>query len=408
MTDLSVDRTDLSAQERDVALLAAVYDRCVGEHRGAVVTVVAHAGHGKTRVLDEMARRINDDGTIVLRASAVPGERQLAFAVVEQLLGSPTLPAPARDELQAQLNAIVDSTPQLDRDLPTLPIGSANGTPLRRLYQVFTELAEKSPVAVIVDDVQDADRPSVELLLHLGRRLRHLPLMLVFAERPELTSLRPDLRSWLVREATDHVRLSPTLDAGEYGLPPDWLDISGGNPALVRALVCDHRAGGRWPGDSFDTLVSGWVHSQDPILVAVTSVLAASPAADHTTVIRVAGVNHDTVDQAFTILTEGRPAQPGLPLHPAFSAAVLRALPADRRVRLHQDVARALYDSGADSQAVVDQLVAAGHSPDEWAFAVLWSAADKALAAGRLSNAIDLLRVGLRGRITEGQRARAL
>ncbi|MFI9383512.1 LuxR C-terminal-related transcriptional regulator [Kutzneria sp. NPDC052558] len=409
MTDLSaVDGTDRSALGHDVAQLMAVHDRCVRESRPALVTVVAHAGHGKTRTLDGLTRRVEVDGTLVLRASPTPGERQLAFAVIEQLLATPALEGPFRCRLQAQLNEIAAATPQLSSERPSFPIGTANGAPLREFFQVFAELAAQTPVMAIVDDFQDADPPSVELLLHIGRRLRHLPLMLVFAERPELMPAHPELRSRVVREATDHLRLSVVPDVSEYGLPADWLDISGGNPGLVRALVCDHLAGGRWPGDAFDTTVSGWVHSQDPLLVEVVSVLAASPASDRDTITRLVGIDRDTVDRALTFLAEGLPARPEPPLHPALAAAVLRALPADRRVRLHQDVARALYDSGAEGDLVVDQIVAAGHSDDEWAFALLWTAADRALAAGRLTTAMDLLRLGLRGKVTDRQRARAL
>lgn len=69
------------------------------------------------------------------------------------------------------------------------------------------------------------------------------------------------------------------------------------------------------------------------------------------------------------------PVRPGEPLHSAVGAALLRALPADQRARLHLETAKALYDSGAGSAVVVAQLTAAGQAPDEWAFPVLWAAA---------------------------------
>ncbi|HEY0499399.1 MAG TPA: LuxR C-terminal-related transcriptional regulator [Kutzneria sp.] len=389
----------------------AVHTRCVRECEGATVLLVAPAGHYKTNILREFAQRVAGTATVVLRASAARSEQLLPFAVVEQLVNSSALSPSVRDELRQCLDAVAAATPQLAQDSPALPIGPANSAPLRQLCRVFEDLAATTSIVVTVDDAQDADRPSVELLLHLGRRLRALPLVLVFAERPELTPSSPDLRARLSAEATDHLRRVAPLGADHPAartLPDEWIEISGGNPVLVDALITDHHDGQRWPGDTFDTVVSRWVHTQDVTLVAVASALATGVVVDSALVARVLDIDRDTVERAMSLLAEIGPLRPGQPPHGAVGAAVLRALPAERRARLHLDLARALYYSGADGQDVVHQLTAAGQAPDEWAFQLLWTAADSELAADRLSAAVDLLQLALRGKVTDRQRTQAL
>jgi DNA-binding CsgD family transcriptional regulator len=424
MSDMSVaavDGASPSDRERYLALLTAVHARAVREHESAIALITAAAGHGKTDLLREFAQQVDGCGTILLRAAATRSERTLPFAVVEQLVDSHSLDAPIRGELRAKLDEIIAATPELAHDPSDFPIGAANSTPLRQLCRLLADLTANTSVVLLVDDVHDTDRPSLELLLYLDRRLRGLPLVQVLAECPEVSPAHPDLRARLEGGATDKIRLS-TLDAEQVRsklldvadpdtaqrLSQDCVDISGGNPALVEALVNDHRMGRRWPGHALEAAVSGWVHLHDPTLIAVASVLATGVVVDRRLVAKVLGIGNDTADRALALLADTGPVRPGEPLHPAVAAALLRALPADQRARLHLDTAKALYDSGAGSEVVAAQLTAAGQAPDEWAFPVLWAAADAELAAGRLSTAVDHLQLALRGKATDRQRVRAL
>ena len=398
-----------SGRAASLELLTAVHARSVQAHEGALVLITAPVGYQKSALLQEFAHRAGDLGTLVLRASADRSEQLLPFTVVEQLTGTKALPAAVRDELHALLELIVWATPQLTQDPAELAIGPDNSGPLRQLCRLFEDLAAASPIAVLVDDIQDADRPSVELLLYLARRFRGLPLTMVLAERPELAPAHPDLRVRLAHEATDVLRPDAEPDADRIrALPPDWITLSGGNPALVEALIADRDRGGRWPGAAYDAAVSAWVHSQDPALVNVASVLATGIEADRALLAKVLEVDRETADRALALLADIGPLRPDEPVHPALRAAVLRSHTAERRAQLHAGVARALYDNGADEQLVVDQLTAAGQPPEEWAFPLLWAAADRALSAARLSAAVDLLQLALRGNISERQRARTL
>ena len=60
------------------------------------------------------------------------------------------------------------------------------------LYWLLAELTERGPLALLVDDAQWADVPSLDWLLYLARRLERLPVLVVVARAAgESTAARP-------------------------------------------------------------------------------------------------------------------------------------------------------------------------------------------------------------------------
>ena len=49
---------------------------------------------------------------------------------------------------------------------------------------VCSALAERAPLALVVDDAQWADRPSLAVLSYLARRVEDLPLLILVAPAP--------------------------------------------------------------------------------------------------------------------------------------------------------------------------------------------------------------------------------
>ena len=91
------------------------------------------------------------EGTRVLAARASQAEADLDYGVVDQLLRSASRVIP-----EVRLGA--------DPPASSFAVGA-------RLLQVVDELQDAGPIAVLVEDLQWADRPSVEALTFMLRRL---------------------------------------------------------------------------------------------------------------------------------------------------------------------------------------------------------------------------------------------
>jgi DNA-binding CsgD family transcriptional regulator len=113
----------------------------------------------------------------VLRAGGIPGEAEVAFAGVLEVLRPvlhllPELPRPQHDALGGALGLV----PAVERD--RFLVGAAT------LQLLLLASAEK-PVLLCVDDAHWLDAPSLDALVFAGRRLAGAPVGMVLAARDE-------------------------------------------------------------------------------------------------------------------------------------------------------------------------------------------------------------------------------
>jgi DNA-binding CsgD family transcriptional regulator len=165
---------------------------------GSTVLLQGVAGVGKTALLDHSAA--SAAGLEVLRATGIPGEAEVAFAGLLDVLRPvlhrlPELPSPQRELLAGALGL----APAAERD--RFLTGAAT------LALLLVAAADR-PVLVCVDDAHWLDTPSLEALLFAGRRLTRAPVSMILAARDEphaaLDSARLDVLPVpaLDREAT--------------------------------------------------------------------------------------------------------------------------------------------------------------------------------------------------------------
>jgi ATP/maltotriose-dependent transcriptional regulator MalT len=144
------------------------FDECARgarEGRPWLLLVEGEPGIGKTALLRRFAGVL--DGFIVLRAAGDPAEADFAYGLLSQLL--PRLPAPARSAsrlLQGELSPME----------PPARVGAA-------LLEALGRVQSAGPVALIVDDVQWVDRPSMRALAFALRRLYADRVLTVLAAR---------------------------------------------------------------------------------------------------------------------------------------------------------------------------------------------------------------------------------
>src|SRR4051794_28297463 len=144
---------------------------------GGVVVLEAAAGLGKTALLEHAAAVAEESGWLVRRAAPGPLERHLPFGVVRALLEAPVR------ESGVALDGPAAAAGEL---LLAGRVGGGDSTMMLIAHSVLwvcTALAERQPLALVVDDAQWADRASLAVLSYLARRVEDLPLLVVVAAR---------------------------------------------------------------------------------------------------------------------------------------------------------------------------------------------------------------------------------
>ena len=215
---------------------------------GALVLVTGEAGVGKTRLLHEFADRAGGNvvvarGTCRAGAAAYePWIEALTHLSARAELLDDALPAGIRGEL-ARL---------VDRERAT-PATAEEGA--HRLFEAVIALlvaaSRRGPVSVVVDDVEEIDPASRELLRYVAGNLRRVPVLLVVAYRPPGATQR-DLVAHLGRLSVHRIALGPLApDAAAAlaracaarALDREEIDRvvrdSGGNPRFIEELVRD-------------------------------------------------------------------------------------------------------------------------------------------------------------------------
>ncbi|KHL12065.1 putative ATPase [Mumia flava] len=165
----------LIGRDRELAALDRVLSGARVAQSGALA-LVGEAGIGKSTLLDEAVRSAGD-GLLVLRATGSPLERDLAFAVLHQLLGPVldhrmALPGPQVEALEVAL-ALRGGGERVDR----FAVGAAT-------LSLLSRVAKEKPVLAVVDDAHEVDRSSAEALAFAVRRLVADPVAVLAAGRP--------------------------------------------------------------------------------------------------------------------------------------------------------------------------------------------------------------------------------
>jgi predicted ATPase/DNA-binding SARP family transcriptional activator/tetratricopeptide (TPR) repeat protein len=182
----------LIGREHELAQLEEEWERACREARsGRLVLLAGDAGIGKTTLTADVARRVHDEGAIVLagrspRDTLVPYQPILEALRYWALNASPLdLRATAR-EYGSELARLI---PELRRRAPDLPPPPAEEPETER-YRLFeavvgllTELSRSAPVLLVLDDLQWADRPTLLLLRHLARAISPARLLILGAYR---------------------------------------------------------------------------------------------------------------------------------------------------------------------------------------------------------------------------------
>lgn len=170
--------SDLFGREPEVARLSAAWTAAAAGEP-ALVLLVGEAGIGKTRLAAELLAFAVETGGVIVQARCYEAERGLFLQPIVEAL------TPALSNLAtAELRRIVGpAAPTLTALMPALepllrPGPLHRGAPdleLRRAFDAVSDvvmrLSGRAPVLVVLDDLHNAGRATVELLHYMSRHL---------------------------------------------------------------------------------------------------------------------------------------------------------------------------------------------------------------------------------------------
>ena len=393
---------------------------------GSLIVVEGHAGVGKTRLLDEARTRANALGLSVLSARGAETEQDFSFGVVLQLLQRRVMSANAAERSEVFSGAAAVARPLLDGSKLGIS-GRPEAAPAlsHGLYWVISNLADREPLALVVDDAHWADTSSLRFLASLANRLEGLPVAVLLARRLGETTDAAESLDAIARSAgASEIAVPPlsdeaisTLVRATYAGEADdrfceaCVHAVAGNPLYLQELLAGLRlreipanADGAHEVLSMDLAgirrsVRGRLSragGDATILAEVASLDDGGLALDRAAYL--ARVARSDAEVAVASLTAADVLVADEPLrfaHPLVRKAVYTALPDIRRRSLHRDLAKMLHDAGEEAERVAVHLHLGEQRHEEWAVDALIQAAAHAFERGVPNIAASHLRLAL-------------
>ncbi|MBI5029135.1 MAG: AAA family ATPase [Chloroflexi bacterium] len=150
---------------------------------GHLLAVEGEAGIGKTRLAEEFLACVREQGAIILTGRAYEGESNLAYGIFVEalrvLIDHPDLRAKIPSAWLAEVARLV---PEIGEAATTLPLDTAGarGRFFEGISQtIFAVTRGKIPGILFLDDLQWADRASLDLLMYIVQQLRGRPFAIL-------------------------------------------------------------------------------------------------------------------------------------------------------------------------------------------------------------------------------------
>jgi hypothetical protein len=442
MDQTALARPDvLLEREHEVERVRALL-RAAGKRTGGVLAVEGAAGMGKSRLLDEARAAAQDFGMRLLAARATDLEQGFPFGVMRQLLERALVEADS-GERERWLAGAAALAAEIVTGAPS-DSGSAGPSPSdptyawqHGLYWLVSNLSADSPLALVVDDLQWCDGPSVRALAFIARRIEGQPIALIFATRPLDPALTPAAAALLAEPGVELLHPAPLTEAAVGALiaaglsdqpHPRFvracLEATGGNPFLVGELLREAAARGVDPtaaaANDVATIVPRGVSNAvllrlarlpPAVAVLARSLSALGDGAQVGDAARLAGLAGADLETAMAALVSAGVMEPGATVrfvHPVLRAAIYGDLSPAGRARLHHSAATILHERGAPAGQVAAQVMHTEPAADGDAVALLRDAARQALTLGDAAGAAALLSRALNEPPEDGERPAVL
>jgi class 3 adenylate cyclase len=192
-------------RDRELAALWDVWTRVSEQRTPHLVTIVAAAGVGKTRLAVEFSQAVDEFGGLTVRGRSLPYHESSAYgAFASQLkqlchIFESDAPEVAAGKLRATVETLLDpgAADEVAQHLAIL-VGLDADTSIADRETLFFSIrcfieavARDRPMVLVFEDLHWADAGLLDLVELLGSRLRDLPILILVLARPALFDSRP-------------------------------------------------------------------------------------------------------------------------------------------------------------------------------------------------------------------------
>ncbi|MGA9715394.1 MAG: adenylate/guanylate cyclase domain-containing protein [Aeromicrobium sp.] len=182
-------------RERELSLLNGALDEAISAHRGRMVTVLAQAGMGKSRLTHEFAAAVEPQAQ-VLRGRCLSYGRGITYwPLIEIVRQAASISDDDPPGLAlAKLSTLAGDDAVAERVASVMGLQDAQ-FPVEEIKwgarKLLERVADQRPLVVIFDDIHWAELTLLELIEHLAESAE-APVLAVCPARPDLLELRAD------------------------------------------------------------------------------------------------------------------------------------------------------------------------------------------------------------------------
>jgi len=262
--------TPVVGRDAELAALQEAWEAAVATRRAHLVTVIADAGVGKSRLVRELMDRVRGQARLVFGRCLAYGEGITFWPLREMVVAAAGIERDDTPETAYQkLLECVGDVDVADR------LASAAGLTSRQfpLHEInwgarrlMQHLAKDGPVLAMIDDIHWAEPAFLDLLENLLETVENASVLLVATSRHDLLEARPQ---WGERERSRRLVLNPLTDEAATQVVGNLLGAAGLPETLIKRIVAAAEGNPLYVEQMLSMLIDSGAVSEDRLKAAL-------------------------------------------------------------------------------------------------------------------------------------------
>ncbi len=186
-------------RDDELGELMRTFERARDQGACVLITVSGEAGIGKSRLVDEFARRVAADARVLVGRCLSYGDAITFWPIEEAVREAAAIhddddAATVRSELEALVPGVADRdrvVTAMAQILGVTDVALPEGESLWAIRRFLDGLAADGPVVLVIEDIHWAEPTLLDLLEGLVDWMRETPLLVVCTTRPDVFERRP-------------------------------------------------------------------------------------------------------------------------------------------------------------------------------------------------------------------------